>query len=232
MLGLGSGRIVSHGGPGGQGGSKGTDTTSTSRGSGKSGGPASESSGGLGMSFMARKFSLYAAGGSDGGTNLFPNSGQSPAFDVTKSGGSGGSSGGGAVDTVMGALNTEIRMGPAGGLETNVKSLLGGVLGGLKPGNPAKEAPPPGGNGNQAEQNQKEAQEKAKKEQEEKEKQEKEQREKIEKEAAAKKTEEEAAAKKKSIVEDGDKYVDPDQQASSSAGTISPEQIEMRPERP
>ena len=232
MLGLaGRGSHLGQGSHGGQG-------STGQPGSGKSTG------GSLGGSLMGRKYSLYAADGGSG--SLFPSTAQNPAFDFTKGGGgssgtsgaSGGTSTGGAIGQVKSFLDTPVSVGPAGGLETTVGSLLGGVVGGVATGvssaingGPPKDSgtgPPAAGEGNQAEKDQKAAAEKAKQEQADRAAAEKATNDKTQKDADAKKKEEEEAAKKKSIVEEGDKYVDPDAQTGAAVGTISPEQIEAR----
>ena len=181
-------------------------------------------------------FSLYA---SDGGTNLFPNTAQNPAFDFTKggggssgtSGGSGGAASGGLIgaasafkDTTAGKV--AIEFAKAIGTSLSVSKASESDKGPPKGDTPQGSSTSSGsGAANPAEQSAKEQEDKAKKEQQEQEKQEKEKQEKLAKEAADGKEKEEEEKKDK----DGNQYVDPDQQVySGTAFAASPEQIEMR----
>jgi YD repeat-containing protein len=247
MLGL-SGRsngFISHGGTGGKG-TKDTDSLVAS-GSGKSGssggGAISEGGQGLGLSRMARDFSLYAAG------SLFPSSGQNPAFDFA--GGGGGSSGtsGGSAGSSGGFVKElqDFGKGTAGQVLTGL--VKGGAAGfGGPPKNEAPAgSPSSSGSGEKKDSDKPEnvEQEQARKEREEKAKQDKEQKEKEQKEKEAKEKEakeKEAGekegkgkdakdAKEKDETDDkkdkGTTYVDPDQQYQSAVA-ITPEQLEMR----
>jgi hypothetical protein len=133
-----------------------------------------------------------------------------PAFDFSGRG-SGAAPSGSSV--VKDFFDTPVVIGP----ETTVGALIGGALGGVHPSDNSKEAPAPGtnpsgtGGPTQAEKNAQEAAEKQKKEQADKEKAEREAAEKAQANyEKQKKEKEEAEKKKKSIVEEGDKYTDPD----------------------
>ncbi|MFN2406884.1 MAG: DUF6531 domain-containing protein [Pyrinomonadaceae bacterium] len=233
MVGLGgrSNGFISRGGPGGQGfQNKGQTVTS------KSGVTPNVSRGGPGMGYsrMAREFSLYAAG--DGGTSLFPNSVsvQNEAFNVKSgiesSGTSGGSSTGGVIgegkafwEKFAHTKGGEVAQAVVGVI---VVSLATSVTG-AQPGPREGPTPPGPGVAGPAQKNQQDQADQAKKEQQQKEQQEKAQLEKQAKDNQEAKKKEEDAAKKKSIVEEGDKYVDPDQQVQNMI-VVTPEQIEMR----
>jgi YD repeat-containing protein len=232
MLGLGSrsNGFISRGGAGGQGfGDMGQTVTS------KSGVTPNVSRGGpgLGYSRMAREFSLYA--NADGGTSLIPKfTGETnEAFNV-KSGveasGTSGSPSGGVVGEGKAAWD-KFENTKAGEV---VKAVVGFIavslassVAGAQPGTREGPAPPAPGVPNPAQKNQQDQADKAKKEQQQKEQEEKDRLEKTTKDNEEAKKKEEEAAKKKSIVEPGDKYVDPDQQIQNMI-VVTPEQIEMR----
>jgi hypothetical protein len=249
MLGLGdrSNGFISRGGTGGKS-TKDMDSVATS-GSGKSGssggGAISEGGGGLGLSRMARDFSLYASG------SLFPSSGQNPAFDFTGGGGgssgtsggsTGGSSGGvtGDWEKFKGTTAGQVVMGLLFGIGTGVQSQISG---GPPKGDPPPGSPSSSGSGEKkptSEELEKAAKERQEKEAKEKEAKEKEQKEKEAKEKEAKekadkdkegKGKDAKDAKEKEETDDkkdkGTTYVDPDQQYQSATVT-TPEQLEMR----
>jgi YD repeat-containing protein len=223
MLGLGnSNGFVGSSGPTGQGGSKDTEGSATLGGADKSsGGQDGPQSEGGGVGGFMRDFSLYAAGG-DGGTG--------GAFDfkhATPAPASESKGGATPKDSRIQAVEDLASMRiPIPGVDASVGDAVAGGVKGVAEGvtGPAKGVDPH--SGNEAEKQAKEAQEKAKKEQEQKEKEEKEKQEQLAKGNAEKQKKEEEAKKNKSIVEEGDKYSDPDQQYVAIAP--SPEQIEMR----
>jgi YD repeat-containing protein len=246
MLGLGgrSNGFISRGGAGGKGFQDKMQVATSNSGVKTK---ESRGGGGLGMGYsrMARDFSLYAAG--DGGSSLFPSSGQNAAFDFSKGGGgssgTSGASGGMSTGGLIGQLDA-FKDTPAGQVTQAVLSFIVVSLAtskaGEKPG-PREGDPPPGpGEVGPAQKNQQEQEDRAKREQQQKEREreqkEKEQKEKEQKEKEQKekeqepkgkdakddKEEQEADKKKKS----GSTYVDPDQQYQTAI--VSPEQIEMR----
>ena len=239
MLGLGSGGgFISHGGEGGQGGLKETESATSSGGGGKSSGGDALSEGGGGLGGMGRHFSWYAAGGdAPKDTDLFPKSGQNPAFDFTKGGGgssgtsgeSGGASAGGLIGEIKAAAAevNAFRETTAGKVAEGVLTSIAVSLATTKAAEngPPKEGPAPGSAGPS---NEGEA---AKKEQQEKEKKEKERQEQLAKENAERKKKEEEEKKKKEEEEKKKKegkYFDPDLQMATTAAAATPEQIEMR----
>jgi YD repeat-containing protein len=227
MLGLGSGGgFVSHGGGGGQTGSADAEGTMGSSNSGKSSGGADQS--GSSSQWYPRDFSLYAAG-ADGGTgspgwNDFKNATPPPVQDPK-----GGAS---SKDSRIQSVQDFLDKGIPGTGNTVSDAIAGGVKAAAAPlTHPEKDAPP-AGSATSSGSGQTNAAAQRAKEQQEKEKEAKEMREKAAKEAAEKKTKEEEAAKKKSIVEEGDKYVDPDQQTYGPSGLwtepFAADRIEMR----
>lgn len=158
-----------------------------------------------------------------------------PAFDFSgRAPGTTNSSDSSIVRTLKDILNTPVRVGPGGGLETSVGDLIGGVLRGVHPSDKSKEpaspdAVTPSGTGgaNQAEKNAHESADKQKKEQAEKQKAEKEAADKVQREyEKQQKKEKEEADKKKSIVEDDDKLVA--ESHSYTAITLTPAQVEAK----
>ena len=152
----------------GGGGRPGKDGGTVSDSGSKGGGSRSGFVGGSG--FRNPKMSLYADGADGGIPTVYQSygSGKGGPFDFS---GGGTQSGGGTKNAFQTFFEKPITIGPAGGLETTPGALLGGALGGIKPGNPATEAPPPGsatssggGQPNQAEKNATAAAEKEKKE--------------------------------------------------------------------
>ncbi|MFF4258653.1 DUF6531 domain-containing protein [Streptomyces sp. NPDC001663] len=187
-----------------------------------------------GMGGFGRGVSRYAAGDAPLVRDPLtppPRESASPAFDFSgRSPGTAPSGGSSDVRDVQNFLNTPIQVGPAGGLETTIGALIGGVIGGLNPADNTKNAPAAGtnpsgtGGPTQAEKNAQEEAEKQKREQAERDKAAREAAEKAQAEYEKQKKEKEEADKKKSIVEEGDKYPNPD--ASATTALRTPAQVE------
>ena len=170
--------------------------------------------------------SQYTAGDTPlGGNPLIPSQWQSanPAFDFSgRSPGAAPSGGSSDVRDVKNFLDTPVRFGPAGGLETTAGALIGGLIGGLHPTDHTKDAPAAGTNSSgaggpsQAEKNAQEAADKQKYEQAEKEKASRKADEQTQAEYEKQKKEKEEGDKKKSIVEEDDKYPNPDGSATTT----------------
>lgn len=176
---------------------------------------------GQGPSFQSRKMSLYA-GGADGGNPAFDFSGKSP-------GTGGGSTSGGSgpkdsrIQWIQDVMSTPITLGPSGAFETTPRALVGGVVSGLKPGDPANTGPPPAGQLNPAQ----EAGETQKKEAADNAEAEKAKSEAVERANEAAK---EKAKEKKKDEEEGakKKYIDPDAPATETVTFPSPREVETK----
>ncbi|MEU9961256.1 DUF6531 domain-containing protein [Streptomyces sp. NPDC050982] len=164
--------------------------------------------------------SQYAAGDTPlGGTSLIPSQWQSanPAFDFSgRSPGAAPSQDPPIVRDIKKVLETPV---PYTG--STIGNLVGGIVRGLQPGDRTKDAPAAGTNSagvggpSQAEKNAQEAADKQKYEQAEKEKAARKADEKAQAEYEKQKKEKEEGDKKKSIVEEGDKYPNPDGSATT-----------------
>jgi hypothetical protein len=183
-----------------------------------------------GFGFGPRNASLYSdSSDAPHNTSLVPTTTKdsNPAFDFSgKGGGSTGSSGGGMIGAVKDFLNTPVSIGPAGGLETNVGTLIGGLISGAAAGtsDPAKsdkpvEQPKLTEGQKAAEEAKKKEADDAKAAKEKKDADEKAEREKKEKEEKEKKEKEE---------KDKKKLVDPDSSTSTFVNFPSVAEIESR----
>jgi len=129
---------------------------------------------------------------------------------------------------IQDVITTPATIGPAGGLETTVGAPVGGIVGGLSPGDPAKAAPPPADRSDAARKAAEEAGENQKKEAADKAAAEKAAREALDKENAAAKKEAEEKKKKEEEEAAKKKYVDPDAAATATVTFPSPREIEAK----
>jgi hypothetical protein len=186
-----------------------------------------------GMGGFGRGMSEYAAGAPLLGPSLVPPPREpaNPAFDFSGRGSRAAPSDPAVVKEVKDVLKTSFGY-PPGGLETTIQALIGGAFAGLRPSDKTKEPPAAGtnpsgtGGPTQAEKNAQEAAEKQKRDQEEQEKAAREAAEKAQADYEKQKKEKEEEEKKKSIVEEGDKYTDPDAWSTTTVTLPTAREVE------